>query len=287
MAEALCIISSNLLLSMRCCFCCSWLPASLNMACQSGFQQGNRRCSVLYISEHHCQVRFQCKRVTDAQDTVHQSTDASRNVVVNRCEFAPVQGILKDVELLQSITEACRESVRAFVERRTNTAGRVTTETLSEGIMRFAGLGAEPWTQPLKVCNLQWCSVCNLSCSMHTFYMWLLLGLLSKTVCEPTCLYSSVCVAHLQGGDPSHEGLKKDFQAGPTLPTFQLRPCKSCQAQLHADWDACCSHSIEQEIITAYLPPLEQDILVRLLQPPEPRTPSPSRCLLSMILVVA
>ena len=62
-----------------------------------------------------------------------------------------MQGILKDVELLQSITEACRESVRAFVERRTNTAGRVTTETLSEGFMRFAGLGAQPWTEPLKV----------------------------------------------------------------------------------------------------------------------------------------
>ena len=62
-----------------------------------------------------------------------------------------MQGVLKDVELLQSITEACRESVRAFVNRRTNSAGRVTTETLSEGIMRFARLGAEPWTEPLKV----------------------------------------------------------------------------------------------------------------------------------------
>ncbi len=62
-----------------------------------------------------------------------------------------MQGILKDVELLQSITEACREAVRAFVNRRTNTAGRVTTETLSEGIMRFTGLGAEPWTTALKV----------------------------------------------------------------------------------------------------------------------------------------
>ncbi|KAK9861790.1 hypothetical protein WJX84_009539 [Apatococcus fuscideae] len=60
------------------------------------------------------------------------------------------KGILKDVELLQSITEACRESVRAFVNRRTNSSGRVTTETLSEGLMRFARLGAEPWTEPLK-----------------------------------------------------------------------------------------------------------------------------------------
>ena len=62
-----------------------------------------------------------------------------------------LQGILKDVELLQTITEACREAVRAFVNRRTNKAGRVTTETLTDGFMRFAGLGAEPWAKPLQV----------------------------------------------------------------------------------------------------------------------------------------
>ena len=56
-----------------------------------------------------------------------------------------------DVELLQRMTEICRNSVRAFVEDRTDSDGRVSIKALNK-FAQMTGLGAqEPWVKVLQV----------------------------------------------------------------------------------------------------------------------------------------
>ena len=56
--------------------------------------------------------------------------------------------------MLQEITEACRGAVRAFVEDRTDSKGRVSQDSLNN-FARSIGFGQQPWTKSLKVttCN--------------------------------------------------------------------------------------------------------------------------------------
>ena len=57
------------------------------------------------------------------------------------------KGVLADVDLLQKITEATRESIRAFVEAQTNEEGRVS---MVQKISNFFGAGKkEPWVEKL------------------------------------------------------------------------------------------------------------------------------------------
>ena len=60
-----------------------------------------------------------------------------------------LQGVLEDVNLNQTITEVCRNAVRAFVEDRTDSAGRVTLNTMNNFMQRATG--QEPWLSALKV----------------------------------------------------------------------------------------------------------------------------------------
>ena len=60
-----------------------------------------------------------------------------------------LQGVLEDVNLNQAITEVCRNAVRAFVEDRTDSAGRVTLNTMNNFMQRATG--QEPWLSALKV----------------------------------------------------------------------------------------------------------------------------------------
>ena len=60
-----------------------------------------------------------------------------------------LQGVLEDVNLNQAITEVCRNAVRAFVEDRTDEAGRVTLNTMNNFMQRATG--QEPWLSALKV----------------------------------------------------------------------------------------------------------------------------------------
>ena len=62
----------------------------------------------------------------------------------------PVQGVLEEVSLLQEINEAARACVRAFVEDRTDSAGRVSKDSFAN-FARMTGLQAQPWEQALKV----------------------------------------------------------------------------------------------------------------------------------------
>ncbi|KAK9814827.1 hypothetical protein WJX72_012187 [[Myrmecia] bisecta] len=59
------------------------------------------------------------------------------------------KGVLSDVELLQTITEAARNCVRKFVEDRTDKDGKITVNTLAS-LARFTGFGVEPWVTALK-----------------------------------------------------------------------------------------------------------------------------------------
>ncbi|KAL3142075.1 Magnesium chelatase [Trebouxia sp. C0010 RCD-2024] len=60
------------------------------------------------------------------------------------------RGVLVDVELNQRMTEVCRNSVRAFVEDRTDKDGRVSIKALNK-FAQMTGLGArEPWTDVIK-----------------------------------------------------------------------------------------------------------------------------------------
>ena len=61
-----------------------------------------------------------------------------------------LQGVLEEVSLLQEITEACRGAVRAFVEDRTDSKGRVSQDSLNN-FARSIGFGQQPWTKSLKV----------------------------------------------------------------------------------------------------------------------------------------
>ena len=61
-----------------------------------------------------------------------------------------MQGVLEEVSLLQEITEACRGAVRAFVEDRTDSKGRVSQDSLNN-FARSIGFGQQPWTKALKV----------------------------------------------------------------------------------------------------------------------------------------
>ena len=62
-----------------------------------------------------------------------------------------LKGVLVDVELNQRMTEVCRNSVRAFVEDRTDKDGRVSIKALNK-FAQMTGLGAqEPWTEVIKV----------------------------------------------------------------------------------------------------------------------------------------
>jgi magnesium chelatase subunit H len=58
------------------------------------------------------------------------------------------RGVLADVELLQSITEACRVCVREFVKDRTGINGRIGTNWITTA-MKFTGLYVEPWVRGL------------------------------------------------------------------------------------------------------------------------------------------
>ena len=63
-----------------------------------------------------------------------------------------LQGVLQDVELNQRMTEVCRNSVRAFVEDRTDSDGRVSIKALNK-FAQMTGFGAqEPWNGVIKVC---------------------------------------------------------------------------------------------------------------------------------------
>lgn len=65
-----------------------------------------------------------------------------------------LQGVLVDVELNQRMTEVCRNSVRAFVEDRTDKDGRVSIKALNK-FAQMTGLGArEPWTDVIKVVSM-------------------------------------------------------------------------------------------------------------------------------------
>ena len=62
-----------------------------------------------------------------------------------------MQGVLVDVELNQRMTEVCRNSVRAFVEDRTDSEGRVSIKALNK-FAQMTGFGAqEPWNDVIKV----------------------------------------------------------------------------------------------------------------------------------------
>lgn len=62
-----------------------------------------------------------------------------------------VQGVLVDVELNQRMTEVCRNSVRSFVEDRTDKDGRVSIKALNK-FAQMTGFGAqEPWNNVIKV----------------------------------------------------------------------------------------------------------------------------------------
>lgn len=62
-----------------------------------------------------------------------------------------VQGVLVDVELNQRMTEVCRNSVRAFVEDRVDSDGRVSIKALNK-FAQMTGFGAqEPWNDVIKV----------------------------------------------------------------------------------------------------------------------------------------
>ena len=70
---------------------------------------------------------------------------------VDECLSVRVQGVLVDVELLQRMTGVCRNSVRAFVEDRTDKDGRVSIKALNK-FAQMTGLGAqEPWNDVMKV----------------------------------------------------------------------------------------------------------------------------------------
>ena len=60
------------------------------------------------------------------------------------------QGVLADVDLLNTINEAARNCVRKFVEDRTDKDGRVSVNALA-GLARMTGFGVEPWVAALKV----------------------------------------------------------------------------------------------------------------------------------------
>lgn len=62
-----------------------------------------------------------------------------------------MQGVLKDVELNQRMTEVCRTAVRSFVEDRTDKDGRVSVKSINK-FAQMAGFGAkEPWNTVIKV----------------------------------------------------------------------------------------------------------------------------------------
>ena len=61
-----------------------------------------------------------------------------------------LQGVLEEVNLLQEITEAARESVRLFVEDRTDANGVVSFDSFAN-FARMTGLQAQPWEAALKV----------------------------------------------------------------------------------------------------------------------------------------
>ena len=61
-----------------------------------------------------------------------------------------LQGILEEVNLLQEITEACRASVRSFVEDRTDSQGQVSIDSFAN-IARSMGFQKQPWEEALKV----------------------------------------------------------------------------------------------------------------------------------------
>jgi hypothetical protein len=79
----------------------------------------------------------------------NQETEGS-NAVSERWQCV-VQGVLEEVTLLQEITETCRGAVRAFVEDRTDSKGRVSEDSLNN-FARSMGFGQQPWTKALKVC---------------------------------------------------------------------------------------------------------------------------------------
>ena len=64
-----------------------------------------------------------------------------------------MQGILEEVALLQEINEACRACVRAFVDDRTDSQGRVSVDALAN-FARRAGFSSQPWNKALKVGRL-------------------------------------------------------------------------------------------------------------------------------------
>merc|ERR1719401_2812370 len=59
------------------------------------------------------------------------------------------KGVLADVELLQDITLACRESVQAFVADKVSNEGRVDVNLVND-FLSFAGVKAKPYMQVLE-----------------------------------------------------------------------------------------------------------------------------------------
>lgn len=60
------------------------------------------------------------------------------------------QGVFEEVALLEEIKEACRGCVRAFVQDRTDSKGRVSIDSFAN-FARQIGLQQDPWVSVLKV----------------------------------------------------------------------------------------------------------------------------------------
>ena len=74
--------------------------------------------------------------------------------------------MLQDVELNQRMTEVCRNSVRSFVEDRTDADGRVSIKALNK-FAQMTGFGAqEPWNTVIKVSSLAF-SICESPALVH------------------------------------------------------------------------------------------------------------------------
>ena len=116
----------------------------------------NAREVVLYLKWQHVRPHKQY-HICDASANYIPAYSPSKsrrdsNRVRSEAEQAALllQGVLEEVTLLQEITESCRAAVRAFVEDRTDSNGRVSQDSLNN-FARSMGFGEQPWTKALKV----------------------------------------------------------------------------------------------------------------------------------------
>lgn len=154
-----------------------------------------RRLHTAMLPLPQCQVTCQslrcrlqvssCCHLTSVPVPAHKQ---AKNFVHSVLTYRSVQGVLVDVELNQRMTGVCRNSVRAFVEDRTDKDGRVSIKALNK-FSQMTGFGAqEPWNDVLKVLP----HPLSPSPLFHPYFV--LIGFIQqRKCCVPRCSQQDLC----------------------------------------------------------------------------------------------